>query len=60
MALREQGHGRSVIVRSEEVVNGVTRRFTVTQNGPYGLPEVRVEIQYEVCSHRLALFTLGI
>ena len=52
MALRV--YGRSVIVRSEEVVNGVTRRFTVTQNGPFGVPDVRVEIQYQVCSHWLA------
>ena len=48
MAHRDPGEGRRVVVRSEEVENGVTRRFTVTQDGPYGLPSVRVEIQYEV------------
>ena len=49
--------GRRVVVQSEEIVNGVYRRFTVTQNGPYGLPEVRVEVRYEVpiCCHYIKL-----
>ena len=49
MALRDTDQDGRVVVRSETVENGVTRRFTVTQNaGPSGLPSVRVEIQYNV------------
>ena len=31
-----------------EVVEGVYRQYTVVQDGPNGLPEVQVEIHYEV------------
>ena len=49
MALRETDQEGRVVVRSETVENGVIRRFTVTENaGPFGLPSVRVEIQYNV------------
>ena len=51
-------YGRSVVVHSEEVVNGVSRRFTVTQNGPFGAPNVRVEIQYQVLWHRWIMLDL--
>ena len=40
--------GQGVVIQTDEVVNGVYRRFTVTQNGPFGLPQVRVEVHYEV------------
>ena len=35
-------------MQSVEVVDGVFRQYTVTQDGPWGLPEVRIEVHYEV------------